>query len=405
MRIERKGGQNRLRRIRQDGEDGCVLRQRRNARGAGVTLGASDTWVSRVLRGGYLVSFLPPVLTQERVPEAGAAGPGPLPCLNINNCTDSPLADGVNRLSSGHRKTAFALKENVERLAKKYGIERLGFLTLTFADHVTCPKEAGRRFHSLQTHVLSKRYVDSIAVIERMKSGRIHFHLLVVLPDDIRTGFNFVEAGEGVYSSASLRLRAEWSFWRRTSKQYGFGRTELLPVKSTGEAIAKYVGKYIAKHIGQREWRDKGVRLVRYSRGASVNGTRFMFQSPRSKLWRHQVSLFAGANRCADESALAEKFGSRWAWWKRSEIMALQPTDPELGGIFEGDRQELAAKMGNAFGVSQRDAYVSMFQRDCPWFQSGFAVQVPFVEWPSKITTIEPTRAVKDAFDVYTVWN
>lgn len=343
----------------------------------------------------------PQMLTQERAPEAGAAGPGALPCQNINNCIETPLMDAVNRLTSGHRKTAFALKENVERLSKKYGVERLGFLTLTFADHVVCAKQAGRRFHSLSTNVLGKRYRETIAVLERMKSGRIHYHLLVVLPVDVRTGFDFAEAAKGVYTSAGQSLRAEWAFWRGTAKKYGFGRTELLPVKSSGEAIACYVGKYIAKHIGHREERDKGVRLVRYSKGASYAGTRFMFESIRSRLWRHQVGLFAKANGCADEFALAEKFGVRWAWFKRADIMAIEPTDSALTEVFEADRLLLTERMARHFGISTKEAYWALWQRDI--FPLEWGVEVPFAEWPPKIEVIQSAKVVP--VDVYVHWN
>jgi hypothetical protein len=64
------------------------------------------------------------------------------------------------------------------------------------------------------------------------------------------------------YRSASDYLRREWKFWRVTAPKYGFGRTELLPIKRTAEGVASYVAKYIAKHIGQRLPADKGARLV-----------------------------------------------------------------------------------------------------------------------------------------------
>jgi len=97
-------------------------------------------------------------------------------------------------------RTAFALEENVKLLAESFGINRLGFLTLTFADLVTSIKEAQRRFSSLRTHVLGVRYPASIAIVERGTiSGRLHFHLLVVCPEDIRTGFNFGGCRSGDY--------------------------------------------------------------------------------------------------------------------------------------------------------------------------------------------------------------
>jgi hypothetical protein len=110
-----------------------------------------------------------------------------LPCLNSNISIITPP-----KLSTQHRKTAFILKESVSLLASRFGIERLGFLTLTFPDHVTCPKEAQRRFNSLVTNVIKPRYQEYLGVFERQKSGRIHYHLLVVLAQDIRTGFEML---------------------------------------------------------------------------------------------------------------------------------------------------------------------------------------------------------------------
>jgi hypothetical protein len=317
-------------------------------------------------------------------PHASARG-GSLPCLNSNKCNEPPLSgaqlQAFKRLSTNHKKTAFKLSGSVKRMCSKYGVERIGFLTLTFADHVTCAKEAGKRFHSLRTGVLACRYVESICVLERMKSGRIHFHLLVVMGSDIRTGFNFEQAARGVYSSANDNLRGEWSFWRGTARSYGFGRTELMPVKSNEEGLSKYVGKYIAKHVGAREGRDKGVRLVRYSSGASIGSNAFMFVSPRSKLWRWQVSEFARQNGCVDLSALRVKFGRRWAYYQRAEITDLEPPNDlgREGGMWFTwleTRAAAAREVAEHAGVEPFDAWRLLYQPevypvlsyDCPKF-------------------------------------
>ena len=94
----------------------------------------------------------------------------------------------------------------------------MDFLTLTFADNVTNIREASRRFNSLRKHVLSARYKSYIRVIERTKKGRIHFHLLVALFEDIRTGFDFSSVDSGDYRSANHSLRSEWAFWRKNAK-------------------------------------------------------------------------------------------------------------------------------------------------------------------------------------------
>ncbi|EOO2707924.1 hypothetical protein D4L71_RS26955, partial [Escherichia coli] len=223
-----------------------------------------------------------------------------LPCLYSNNSTENHLnslrfdsleaaRDAAFQLNTQIRKSASCLAWNVDFLCSKFGIENLGFLTLTFRDHVLDPKEAQRRFNSLRTHVLRERYLADIRVMERQKSGRIHYHLLVVIGEDIRSGFDFGACANGDYRSANYRLKQEWAFWRKTAKAYGFGRTELLPIKSNSECISRYVGKYISKHFEARQHRDKGVRLVEYSRNARIASTRMQFVSEGSAEWRRKV--------------------------------------------------------------------------------------------------------------------
>ena len=274
------------------------------------------------------------------------SGPRPLPCLNSNISNETPQNLVTERerggepekgkcptgapLSTQHRKTAFILKESVQQLAQTHGIEKLGFLTLTFAQHITCPKEAQRRLNCLITGVIKPRYRDYLGVFERQKSGRIHYHFLVVLSGDIRTGFDFEAVANHNYASANPLIRSEWTYWRITAKKYGFGRTELLPVRSTMEAMAKYVGKYIAKHTECRDPQDKGVRLVRYSRGARAGTTRFQFQSTGSQRWRLAVNIFA--QRVQDQhpetpicqlSDLSRVLGKRWAYFHRDTILQI----------------------------------------------------------------------------------
>jgi hypothetical protein len=151
-------------------------------------------------------------------------------------------------------------------MASTFGIERLGFLTFTFADNVQAIKEAQRRFNSLNTHAMKGRYSAWVAVVQRHQDGRIHMHIVVVCKKDIRTGFDFAAIKRRDYSSASSYLRAEWAFWRKAAPKYGFGRTELLPVRTDTDRFGTYVARYLAKQYGTR-LEEKGARLVRYSKG------------------------------------------------------------------------------------------------------------------------------------------
>lgn len=275
-----------------------------------------------------------------------------LPCLFSNICITEGAPDALEPLldkafpdfrilTKAHRRAACALAWNIQFLADKYGVSFLGFLTLTFADHVTCPKEAQRRFHSLATNVLRSRYCDFVWVWERQKNGRIHFHLVVALRVDIRTGFDFAAIGRHDYRTANPAIRDEWAFWRKTAKGYKFGRTELLPVKSTAEGIARYVGKYISKHVGQREERDKGCKLVGYSKGARAVTARFSFATPGAKIWRQKVAAYAanlGALGATPDRSpvpfeqIKHIKGPRWAYVDR-ELIASIPVLLELASV------------------------------------------------------------------------
>lgn len=264
---------------------------------------------------------------------------GSLPCLYSNNCNENILnslrfdsleaaQNAAFQLNTQIRKSASCLAWNVDFLCSKFGIENLGFLTLTFRDHVLDPKEAQRRFKSLRNGVLRERYLADIRVVERQKSGRIHYHLLVVVGEDIRTGFDFETCANGDYRSANQRLKQEWAFWRKTAKAYGFGRTELLPIKSNSECIARYVGKYISKHFEARQYRDKGVRLVEYSRNARIASTRMQFVSEGSAEWRRKVGIFC--HYIAENTGCAPTFdgvrgvlGPKWAYQWRKFIASL----------------------------------------------------------------------------------
>ena len=110
----------------------------------------------------------------------------PFPCLYSHICNEQ-VSGEVNKLAGSHRRTAYALTFEIQELAKEFGIERLGFLTLTFPRKLFDIKEAQRRFHSLNTGVLKDRYERAIGVWERHGDGGLHFHLLVVLSVDIQT--------------------------------------------------------------------------------------------------------------------------------------------------------------------------------------------------------------------------
>lgn len=291
-------------------------------------------------------------------------GAGRLPCLNSNNSigtTEKPVETGfkaarpqapeggLNDFSTSYRKSAYALELNVRAFIDRFGLDRVGFLTLTFADDVQCPKEAQRRFNSLRTNFLRHHYPHYIRVIERTKSGRIHYHLIVATRENIRRGLNFRAIAAKDYRSANAAIRAHWKRLREAMPRYGFGRPELLPVKTNSKGLAAYVAKYIGKHIGCRKEADKGVRLCQTSNDKAVPWkaatSNFQFVSAASALWRQKLRnwvqwfeqyrlakrQYSYAQACRPHvplcelnypEILRELLGSKWAFLNRETILA-----------------------------------------------------------------------------------
>lgn len=254
-----------------------------------------------------------------------------LPCLYSNNCIETsnggenkqlPVgyenrkADTLNEFSTSYKKSTTALEINVKAFIEAFGLNKVGFLTLTFADDVTDPKEAQRRFHSLRTNFLKRHFPEYVCVYERTKKGRIHFHLIVNTRVDIRRGLNFREIAAGRYSSANSALRQLWALLRENVHKYGFGRTELLPVKTNSKGLARYVSKYISKHINSRLPEDKGYRLVRTSMDKKsmwkIANSNFAFVSNGSKDWRRKLKKWVEQ---------VEDYLNRLAEWKHRKAL------------------------------------------------------------------------------------
>lgn len=274
-----------------------------------------------------------------------------LPCLYSNNSIEPPPESETLEtikalaclLTAPQKRTAHTLFSNVEKLCKEAeSIGHVGFLTLTFPDNVKSAYEAQRRWNSLNTNFLRK-WQDLkawIHVKERQKRGAWHYHLVVSLKGDIRTGVDFKEISEGKYGSAGQYLRGLWTTLREKLDHYGFGRSELLPVKSNAEAMGRYVGKYISKHMGQREEEDKGVRLVSYSRGWIRNTCNFAWNTANSHEWRRKLKKFADYLGCSEFYQISERLGAGWAYRFADEIRNIDEILHDNGGEVAQEFQE-----------------------------------------------------------------
>lgn len=286
----------------------------------------------------------------------GDSPPVRLPCLNSNNSIEKPIRNRITTRKDGfeeyyytdengnrikarqpkergegytffthyEEKSIYILRGNIESMIKHHGVENCGFLTLTFPDNLRDFREAQKRFNSLASNLLRKLFPGGyIVVLEPQKRGAIHYHLIVGTEQDIRTGFDFEAVSKRDYRSANDYLRGLWSQLRNSMDKYGFGRSELLPIKTTGEGIAKYVGKYLQKNFLEcpTDWAKSKARKVRYSRSEwRTHKHGFQFISEGSARWRQRVGAFAERVGAESFEDLRELFGPRWAYFSREYL-------------------------------------------------------------------------------------
>ena len=102
------------------------------------------------------------------------------------------------------------------------------------------------------------------------------------------------------------------------------GRAQLLPVRSTAEGLARYVGKYISKHVRQRDKADSGARRVRYINfkpGERVANSHFQFVTEATATWRRGLAKFARSNGFRNMEEIKEAHGPRWCYWLQDAIL------------------------------------------------------------------------------------
>lgn len=240
-------------------------------------------------------------------------------------------------------KSGEALRRNVSYVVQEFGVERVGFLTLTVGDlrdgrfaGISDRAEAERRFHRAM-RAITARYQCGVTVTERCVSGALHWHLVVILGADIRTGCDFDAFERRDYRSAPARLRLEWKWWRENAPKFGLGRHELLPVKSNSDAIGTYVGKYIGKGWNERTADDKGARCVRYfghswkKNGLASKapfGIRYCACSARAGAWREAMKQVQLLTRLHGVELTPENIrawhGTKWAWRVTAKLRTLQ---------------------------------------------------------------------------------
>src|ERR1700693_4440033 len=79
----------------------------------------------------------------------------------------------------------------------------VGFLSLTFKNHITDPRKAQAEYHSF-SQIIRKRFSKFIRVIQPQQSGRMHYHVVGVLKSgaDILSGYDY-DTDDPVIEAAS----------------------------------------------------------------------------------------------------------------------------------------------------------------------------------------------------------
>jgi hypothetical protein len=278
--------------------------------------------------------------------------------LSSNNSDEIELekSEKINKLSPYHKKQAHVIYENCQRFIDHIGINRVGFLTLTFPENLTDHKEASRRFNNLNRRFISENFGRWAWVKEQQKRGAWHYHILIDCKCDIRSGFDFAhyKAAQDIrknaykngkkysgiksildpiekkyISSASSSLLNLWKLMKITMKKYGFGISELLPIHSNAEATGRYVGKYVSNHVNQRSEASKGVRLSGYSKDFLRSSTKFQWNNDNSKKWRQNLSKFASYAGVNSLEELSIRYGKRWAYQFQEIIIDIDNYSPD----------------------------------------------------------------------------
>jgi len=317
-----------------------------------------DLWRSRPATDSRATPDAGHVGTVAGVP--GSAGvPAPVPSLLVTTATKS------HGKKSQHARKAETLFLNVDALIQRVGIEHCGFLTRTFVENITSRTEAELRNHSWNSGYAAETFEESISVPQRQERGAFHYHDIVVVKTDIRTGFDFEACsaanqlkkdhlhriqGRLTWESSALeaqfkRLERQYfasanpnlrSLWREIGNskhpgkavEYGFGRCELMPILSNAAGCARYVGAYAIAAQNSRADEDKGMRTVRYSikrvpvfcdgrwqKASLRNSTpNWSFARGGADDWRkgcETLSALLGGIRYED---MANVFGNRWAF-------------------------------------------------------------------------------------------
>lgn len=241
-------------------------------------------------------------------PDAVASATAPaLPSLKKDNC-----------ITNGRYRSVFVARENIQLFIWKTGERNVGALTVTAADCLEV-REFQDKWHSY-LNALRKELPTGMWTRERQpRSGNWHAHAAVNVGWDIKSDFPREQVAKGFYANVNPKLRALWKYLREKASTHGFGRVELLPLKYSGAACAKYFTKYLTKAVAsEKAVGDEKCRLFGVWGGARFVYGRFSFLS--SRIVQKRKQWLAEALELHDAAQLRQVLGRHW-WFHFGSVL------------------------------------------------------------------------------------
>jgi hypothetical protein len=260
-------------------------------------------------------------------PDAVASATAPaLPSLKKDNC-----------ISNGRYRSVFVAQENIRVFMWKTGEQNIGSLTVTAADCLEV-REFQDKWHSY-LNALKKQLPCGMWTRERQpRSGNWHAHAAVNVGWDIQSDFPREQVAKGFYANVNPKLRALWKCLREKAATHGFGRVELLPLKYSGAACARYFTKYLTKAVvSEKATGDEKCRLFGVWGGARFVYPRFSFLS--SRIVQKRKQWLAQALELRDSAGLRQVLGPHWWFHFGSALLdVVMPIEFYQVGLAENRR-------------------------------------------------------------------
>ena len=225
---------------------------------------------------------------------------------NLKSPNKNFIPSAFTMKKSRKRKLAHRVQENIMEMVKLFG-NRVGFLTITFKDDLKVWKKtdiasASRAFIKFRKIFINKYCEPAyIKVIEGTRKGRIHYHLVIVLKEDIFEKFNWNSYEYQKHFTIrnhklhGIKYSSLISLMEKKAEVSGLGRLDLTPFKDPIKASI-YVSKYLMKY--QSLMLARGYRQITFSIKLSPTlpwgcNSKFGWVSASSRNFRRLISVWA----------------------------------------------------------------------------------------------------------------